>query len=682
MSMKKELSLLFVTMTLLSLFSPVVSSNTLFEKTIPSNGKIINSNSFPDYTIWTQDGMYYANNSHQSIINKNSDATTVLNYVSELCSDGGYIYVKNGVYAVNGSPGVAGWNIPYDNIYVLGESWETIFTIPNNFNYVVINIAADNITLNNLSVDGNMANQDSRGDGFAHGIQVWGSSDFTIENCFVTGCWSEAIVAQNGANNGVIRGCTVKDTRISGITLYGKAHSDLITNTRNIGIIDCIAINCGLYEQLGNGIYFGGVDHCYGFNLYIEGASDCGLEIQGGINQESYSHGCMINNVTCFNTGNSGIFIDGSSLYPVFEPEITDFRIDNTTGLYISIYVSNAIISSGEIKNTKGTAVHLYEYVVGCKLSHISIQGSDNAVKIDGLGCTDNIFNQIESCAISGYNFEILSNNPRNTIENSQISVGNYGIYTLSDYTSIKDNFFSEIKLLPIYFESNFNYVVDNSIKDTPSSSTWAIYGVSSIGTTIESNQILSDSLNGGILLTGFGSKNNLIDNNYIDAKNNLGALGICIYSDIEVAVDNEISRNTIVNCSKGIIIKTNWVNNTVITNNQLFSCETSILDLGKFTSIISNTGYNPIGFIKNPFLKSGRVLIDQGGDSQVLTSGITYQNWGSPKIVYLENGIVNSVARNEQILFTTSNCTIILQPNDTIEVIFSEPPTINVYGL
>lgn len=558
-----------------------VSSSLIAIQTIEFSGQILNLN----YKIWTENGVYYANNTYGIIEYSSPVASNVLNYASSELTNGGIIFVMDGTYVVNK------WTITQPNLYVIGESQKTIFTIPNGFNDIVINILADNVTLKNVKVNGNMANQDSRGDGVAHGIQVWGASNFIIENCFVTGCWSEAIVAQNGANHGVIRGCRVEDTRISGITLYGKAGSTTTTNTRWITVSDCVTVNCGLNGQLGNGVYFGGVDYCFAKNLFINTTSDCGFEIQGGVNQNSFSHGCEADNITCVNTVNSGIYLDGAQSYPLYDPVVTNFNVTNSTGIFVSTYVENPIISSGVVESTRDVGIHLYNHVVNGKFDSIIVNGTvADGAKIDGEGCTNNTLDKITLLNVATYGLEIASGNSNNTLQNSKVAFGNYGVYTTSDYTSIVNNDFSGGLQIAIYFASNYNNIFNNRITAPTATLVWAIYGVSSINSTIQSNQISNiASGGGGIEITGGANINNSIANNYITAASSTSGTGILFYSS-GGASSNKASGNTIVNCFRGVDIRNAAVSGTTIADNHFISCATPISDLGSNTILVNNT--------------------------------------------------------------------------------------------
>ena len=96
--------------------------------------------------------------------------------------------------------------------------------------------------------------------------------------------------------------------------------------------------------------------------------------------------------------------------------------------------------------------------------------------------------------------------------------------------------------------------------------------------------------------------------------------------------------------------------------------------------TMTNNIGYNPVGYIENPISGNTAYLVDSGSNS-TWTSGKVYTNSGSPKIMNISAGIVSVVEQNGVILFTMTNCTVTLQPEDTFKIIFSITPTIMVTG-
>lgn len=97
-------------------------------------------------------------------------------------------------------------------------------------------------------------------------------------------------------------------------------------------------------------------------------------------------------------------------------------------------------------------------------------------------------------------------------------------------------------------------------------------------------------------------------------------------------------------------------------------------------STMINNTGYNPVGYIANPISGSTAYLVDSGSNTTWI-SGTVYTNTGSPKVLNISAGTVSVVAQNGVTLFTATGCTVTLQPGDTFSVTFSTAPTINVIG-
>ncbi len=210
---------------------------------------------------------------------------------------------------------------------------------------------------------------------------------------------------------------------------------------------------------------------------------------------------------------------------------------------------------------------------------------------------------------------------------------------------------------------------------------------------------------------------NNIIENcNIMNADPAPYLQAIEIFGGNNARVSNCILQNSggntaiqVDNGAGNVVIQTNQVlggfvygivissgsEGTTVTGNSLSGCTTlwngvqlSITDSGTATKITANTGYNPVGDIATPIYSgtSVKAIVDSPspyglGNSATWQSGVTYTNWGSPKVLYITGGTVSAVVQNGVTRFTTTGCTITLQPDDTFSVTFSATPTIRVTG-
>jgi hypothetical protein len=670
--MRTEISgtILVLALSASILFTSFASSSLIRTQTVASNGQII----YPNYTIWTEGGVYCVTDAHGAIAYLSPVASNALNYASTTLTTGGIIFVRNGTYSTGK------WTINQPNIYVMGESWQTIFTIANGVNDAVIAITADNVTLNNIAVDGNMAGQNGIL-GKENGIKVYGGSYFTIEHCFVSNTYLEGIEATYGAHNGIIHGCTVKNTRLSGIAFYGKNGATASTNTRLNTVSDCIMQNNGLLGEFGNNLLFSGVDYCSAENITCDTASDDNFEIIGGGPMNVDSQGCTANNLVCVNATNVGILLDGTSggAYHCVAPVVSNFYVENSAlGLSLSTYVDNPVVSAGNIQKCSSNGIGLYDNVINGRFGDITINDTTaDGVKVDG-SSVYNVFDNITMANIGSYSFEVSAGNTYNTLQNSQIINATNTTYIQGDFTTVKDTLFYSGVTIGIYFTSNYNSILGNNISATGG---WGIYGVTTVGSTIQNNRVTDpQSGSGGILVSGGASTNNLVSGNYVSSTTATGRTGILIWSS-GGAAGNRVIGNTIDNCGTGINLNSVNVAGTIVSNNQLISCINPITDSGVNTAIFNNTGYNPVGYITNPFSGNNHIFLDLGGDNATWSSTVTYANWESPKTLYISNGTVTAVVQNGQTIFLTTDCTLVLQPGDTFSIIFSSAPTIKVEG-
>lgn len=80
--------------------------------------------------------------------------------------------------------------------------------------------------------------------------------------------------------------------------------------------------------------------------------------------------------------------------------------------------------------------------------------------------------------------------------------------------------------------------------------------------------------------------------------------------------------------------------------------------------------------------LSNNQRLVDSGISALgSIANNTLYTCWQSPKVIYISGGTVSSVQVEGQEVFTSTNCTAVLQPSDTFKIVWSSSPTIKVIG-
>ncbi|MCK5396759.1 MAG: right-handed parallel beta-helix repeat-containing protein [Thermoplasmata archaeon] len=177
--------------------------------------------------------------------------------IDNLPSEGGAIYIKNGIYTIS-SP----ISIP-SNTSLIGAGTSTIIRLDDNKNCKILQNkdqtnGNSNILISNLKIDGNRA---------ANMFDSWGinfrnTNDCIIEKCYISNCQSKSIDLANGSNN-TIKNCICEHGTNNAISIANESSSKIIEcNIRNNdfnGILidlstDCLCTGNHLYENKQTGI--------------------------------------------------------------------------------------------------------------------------------------------------------------------------------------------------------------------------------------------------------------------------------------------------------------------------------------------------------------------------------------------------------------------------------------------
>lgn len=104
---------------------------------------------------------------------------------------------------------------------------------------------------------------------------------------------------------------------------------------------------------------------------------------------------------------------------------------------------------------------------------------------------------------------------------------------------------------------------------------------------------------------------------------------------------------------------------NTTVENNVFRGNSGGPADISASSTLImrNNPGLNPIS--------GGVGSVSPGGSPYTYTAGST------PETLYIRGGTVSDVSKSSTTIFTATNCTVILEPNQTVVITYSSTPTL-----
>ena len=193
----------------------------------------------PTYTVEQTGGLVQATPAPNSGLPSlsNTDAATVINEI--LQQSGMKVLIKAGTYTINSSISTP---LNTNDLEIYGVNMaDTILKLGDGVNNAVLEIlGSTNVRIHDIQVDGNRANQQqSFGTGklflplYAHGIDVWRSSNVAISNCNVHDCRVMGIQMLL-CEDSTITGCRVVDSDANGITIGNHSAKDQAIGGNNI----------------------------------------------------------------------------------------------------------------------------------------------------------------------------------------------------------------------------------------------------------------------------------------------------------------------------------------------------------------------------------------------------------------------------------------------------------------
>ena len=286
---------------------------------------------------------------------------------------GGKVYLLEGDYSVNGTTTMA------TSTWLQGSGAGTIIKLANATN-LVLNIIdstnQDSVTISDLTVDGNKANQSS---GSNIGINLSNTGSSTIARVNVFNTYIDAGIYVSASGGATRSGIVIDGVHIAGVGGSGIAYTN-ITNS--------VITNSTIETSAGGIIITSNLNaHLQITNNQIFNNNGTGIYAPSGLDRAVISGNAISGNT---NSGLSGVFgnsvISNNTLYQ-----------NGDYGIYLAPGVSNTVISGNTIvDNGAGTASDGINLASGANGNTITgnritdTAGIGNAIDITS-GATDNL---------------------------------------------------------------------------------------------------------------------------------------------------------------------------------------------------------------------------------------------------------------------------------------------------
>lgn len=217
--------------------------------------------------------------------------------IAAIPAAGGTLSFPPGTYVVSADPTIGG-----SNITVRGAGWGSVIKAKAATSANCLKITGTNVTVENLAVDGNRANQPT---GITYtqrsGIFTLGATNVTIRNCLVAHTGSAGVMAENTAVIKILDN-TVTDTGDGGIFLHPDGNNPSCSFARIAGntvsyaaYYGITAIRCDYVTIVDNEASFcGQTDPSQGAGLDLEGSRYCVI----ANNKSHDNHGGIVVRVT------------------------------------------------------------------------------------------------------------------------------------------------------------------------------------------------------------------------------------------------------------------------------------------------------------------------------------------------------------------------------------------------
>lgn len=317
-----------------------------------------------------------------------SDDTAAIQAALAAASAGECVYLPNGTYVVSGI------NLPASSITIAGAGAGSVLKLKNAANASLLTNTAGitDITIRDLQIDGNNANQTSGLGRGTNGILIFNAQRVSIVGVSIHDTYTNAIRLQK-VTVGMVRGCILRNIGKAGVSASGidATPSNVGEGNTDITIADNIV---DTITGTGNGIFVAseaGTSESRRIVIadnHVKGAADEAIEVLRCL------HFSVTGNVIA-STGNIGIYCRESSRGSIAGNTISEGDVgisvdtQGTTAI-TDVAISNNVIANVTDESVNGAGIQLTtgssvaitgcsivgNRVTGCKRSGIKLAGA------------------------------------------------------------------------------------------------------------------------------------------------------------------------------------------------------------------------------------------------------------------------------------------------------------------
>ena len=242
--------------------------------------------------------------------------------IDALGSEGGEVYLPEGLYVVNSSI-----TIDYDNTTLRGAGAGTIIQVPNNQNgnpFYIINISSKNdCILKDFAIDGNSANNT----GFQVGVYIDGGTGHQLRNLWIyniqadntTSTYGDGIYVANTPTGCLIDGCNFQNIGDDAMDVNAMAYSVISNNY--------------IYNTGGNGIDTEAAAYLTITGNVLDTCGDNGIELE--MEDAGSTLYCTVTGNTIEDTTDYAITVDSASYNAITGNVIKNATAGTSKGIYL-----------------------------------------------------------------------------------------------------------------------------------------------------------------------------------------------------------------------------------------------------------------------------------------------------------------------------------------------------------
>lgn len=344
---------------------------------IYSGGVIVYDSTLYTYTVFVNSSGYYAKNISGIVVFSNTSANNIISRIFGSSWRGGNVLFQSGLYVLNPV------TLNLDNTVIDGQGDSSILqmapgksALPHPRLLQVQN--SHNVTIENIHLDGNLAYNNIT-DNVVMGLNIVGSSNVTVQNCYVTNWRVFGIYVMSATSTSDVYDITIRNNRVinclwNGISLYsgvsgGRIHNvtvegNYVEGSGDIGLNTFAEVSA---SRPYNNTFINNVVNGFltypGYGSSGTSATSCGVRLEAGNNQ-------LVKNNTIYNvmSGVSDSIVQGGS--------------GNNTFSNNRIWINGSITWAGvglldQFNIARNNTIYgFYPYDVG-----VDIRGSNNIIE-------------------------------------------------------------------------------------------------------------------------------------------------------------------------------------------------------------------------------------------------------------------------------------------------------------